>query len=180
MRHSSLSLLAACAMVTGMAQAATITFEGKITDQTCDVKVNGQDDLTVKLPTVHTGAFTATSQSAGTKSFEVAITGCDPASAEEEKYKVTFKSARLVGAGLLGNTATSGAENVGVRLTKDAAGSDPLDLRSPATSVIELTLRANETSARHTMAAQYTRIDAGQPVTPGKVHAIVEYALDYL
>jgi len=180
MRYSPLAVLLACAMTAATAHAATITFEGKITDQTCDVSVNGQNNLTVKLPTVHSGLFTTTSRSAGTTSFEVEITGCQPTSGEDEKYTVTFKSANLVGAGFLNNMAASGAGNVAVRLTKDAAGSDALDLGSAAGSVIELTVPANGAGASHTMAAQYMSIDSAQPVTPGKVLATVEYVLDYL
>jgi len=180
MRYSPLAVLLACAMTAATAHAATITFEGKITDQTCSVSVNGQTDLTVKLPTVHSGLFTSTNRSVGTTPFEVEITGCQPTSGEEETYTVTFKSANLVGDGFLSNNAASGAGNVAVRLTRDAAGSDPLVLSTPASSVIELTVPANGERASHEMAAQYMSIDSTQPVTPGKVLATVEYVLDYL
>jgi len=180
MRHSSLALLVACAISTSMTHATTITFEGKITDQTCSVTVNGQNDLTIKLPTVHTGVFNSTSPAAGTTPFKVAITGCKPASDEAEKYKVTFKSNHLAGAGYLANTDTAGAKNVAVQLSKNEDGSDGLDLSDQAKSVIELTVPAKGDGTSHMMAAQYIMISDAQPVEPGKVLATVEYKLDYL
>jgi len=181
MRYSPLAVLVACAMTAATAHAATITFQGKITDQSCSVSVNGQTDHIITLPTVHSGLFTSTNRSVGTTPFDVEITGCKPASDEEETYTVTFKSANLVGAGFLDNIVTSGgAGNVAVRLTKDPDGSDPLDLSNPSSSVIELTVPANGESVSHKMAAQYMSIDSAQSVTAGKVLATVEYVLDYL
>jgi len=181
MRYSSLALLVACSVISGMTQAATtITFEGKITDQTCSVSVDGKqgNTVTVSLPTLHTEAF-STSQTAGTTPFDIAITGCDPASDKDEKYTLTFKATNPTSGGYLPNTPGNGqAENVAVQLTKDAAGSDALNLSNPA--LIELTLPANTTTTSHTMAAQYIRIDKDEAITPGKVLATVEYELDYL
>jgi len=181
MRYSSLALLVACSMATGtaMAQATKITFNGKVTDQTCSVKVDGQEDAKVPLPTVNQNEFTATNPVARNAPFTVEISGCT--FAEDQGVKVEFKAANPAPGGFLPNTATTdAAKNVAVRLSKDAAGAELLDLSTPATSFVSLVIPANATSFTHTMAAQYTSIDKTQPVTVGKVTASVEYAVDFL
>lgn len=64
----------------GLAQAAstgTITFEGELTANTCDVKVDGQEaDATVILPTVGTNQLNGPTLTAGDTGFTMALTNC--------------------------------------------------------------------------------------------------------
>jgi major type 1 subunit fimbrin (pilin) len=64
----------------GMAQAAstgTITFNGELTANTCDVTIDGQQtDATVILPTVSTGTLDSANRTAGDTSFMMALENC--------------------------------------------------------------------------------------------------------
>jgi major type 1 subunit fimbrin (pilin) len=59
----------------------TITFNGSITAQTCTINGNGagSSDFTVTLPTVSASALAAAGQTAGRTPFNIALTGCTPA-----------------------------------------------------------------------------------------------------
>ncbi|EMF0789995.1 fimbrial protein [Klebsiella quasipneumoniae] len=76
----SLSLLAALGMGMSAANAAstgTITFNGELTDTTCDVDVNGQGaDATVTLPTVSINQLTAPGNTTGRTSFNMNLSKC--------------------------------------------------------------------------------------------------------
>jgi P pilus assembly protein, pilin FimA len=78
-----LALIASLAAVFGsvnMAQAAstgTITFNGELTANTCDVVVDGQGaDATVVLPTEGTSLLNAASKTAGETGFVMALNNC--------------------------------------------------------------------------------------------------------
>ncbi|WP_431223677.1 fimbrial protein [Serratia sp. L9] len=78
-----LAIVASLAVVfgsAGMAQAAstgTITFEGELTANTCDVIVDGQDaDATVILPTVGTNQLNGAGITAGDTGFSMALNNC--------------------------------------------------------------------------------------------------------
>ncbi|MGL5385917.1 MAG: fimbrial protein [Enterobacterales bacterium] len=64
----------------GLAQAAstgTITFNGELTANTCDVAIDGQPtDATVILPTVSTGTLAAVNRTAGDTRFMMELTNC--------------------------------------------------------------------------------------------------------
>jgi len=178
MRYLPLAVLTACSMAAGMTHAATVTFEGRITDQTCNVTVSGSDsDVIVKLPTVHQSVFTAATPTAGLTPFAVAISGCNEAAAGEN-FKVVFKATSPEANGALKNTGN--AQNVGVQLTQNEDGTAPLDLSDLTKSFITLTLPAGSKSATQQMAAQYIQVDSTQDVKAGQVKASVEYVLDYL
>ncbi|HCM9448782.1 TPA: type 1 fimbrial protein [Enterobacter bugandensis] len=76
----SLSLLAVLGLGMSAANAAstgTITFNGELTDTTCDVSVNGQGtDATVTLPTVSVNQLTAAGNTTGRTSFNMDLSNC--------------------------------------------------------------------------------------------------------
>lgn len=76
----SLSLLAMLGLAAASSQAAstgTITFNGELTDTTCDVDVNGQGtDATVTLPTVSINQLTAAGNTTGRTSFNMNLSKC--------------------------------------------------------------------------------------------------------
>lgn len=73
------SLITSFASV-GLTQAGNsgiITFNGKLTANTCDISIDGQAaDATVTLPTVSINQLDATSRTAGDTSFVMALTDC--------------------------------------------------------------------------------------------------------
>lgn len=64
----------------GMAQAAdtgTITFSGELTDNTCNVSIDGQGaDPVVVLPTVSINQLASAEKTAGDTGFVMALSGC--------------------------------------------------------------------------------------------------------
>lgn len=77
-------LLAGTALGAQCAHAAdgTITFNGKITAQTCTINGNGSGgkNFTVTLPTVAASTLQAAASTAGRTPFSIALTDCTPTS----------------------------------------------------------------------------------------------------
>lgn len=110
--------LGLAALLSGTAQAAdgTITINGEITAQTCQISGNGGGvDFIVTLPTVSTSALPTAGATAGRTPFNVALTNCSPNSGNVAVY---FEPSATVDGttGHLQNTASGGAENVQVGL----------------------------------------------------------------
>ena len=56
----------------------TITFNGEVTDTTCEVSVNGQGaDATVVLPTVPATELKTSGMTTGRTNFDLQLTNCD-------------------------------------------------------------------------------------------------------
>ncbi|HFV9294076.1 TPA: fimbrial protein [Serratia fonticola] len=114
----------------GLAQAAstgTITFNGELTANTCDVVVDGQQaDATVILPTVSTSQLQTATRTAGDTGFVMALNNC---AGTLETASAFFQAGASVDAvtGRLLNT-TGGATNVSLQL---------LDASSPTQAVIK-------------------------------------------
>jgi len=183
MRHLSLVLLAACGLAASVAQAqtqtpTTITFEGEVTDQTCKVNINGQDNTTVVLPTVKQNDFaSAAGTVTGKTDFSLDVTGCKPVTDPgTQKVSVKFHGTSLTqSGGYLKNTAANGATDVAVQLLDGTAA---IDLSSGIFTKELGELSGTTTSLSKTFAAQY--ISESDTVGTGKVTAVVEYSLAYL
>lgn len=98
------------------AQAAdgTITFNGKVTDQTCTISTPGGKDFTVTLPTVSSSTLNAVSATAGRTPFAINLTKCSKgqvATYFEPGSTVDFKTGRLNN-----QTKTNAATNVQIQL----------------------------------------------------------------
>ncbi|KGI78996.1 fimbrial protein [Oleiagrimonas soli] len=105
----------------------TITINGKVIAQTCQVDGNGlgtADNKVVNLPDVLTTALASTGDTAGDTSFQISVTGCDASLSTVQAY---FSGGDVnSGNGRLDNSATGAAGNVQVQLLN---GSDnPMDL----------------------------------------------------
>ena len=172
-RTALLIAMTAFPAISFAASLNTITFKGEVSDQTCQVTVNGNSGSPiVVLPTVPASALTTAGETAGKTPFTIAVTGCTvPAS--DLNIKTTFLGANVNVGGNLGNTGT--AQNVAIQLL-DGTGGNPITL-SGMTSVPGLVLSTGATSASHDFAAQYIATGAA---TAGTVSASAQYALDYL
>ncbi|MDL5429861.1 fimbrial protein [Klebsiella michiganensis] len=83
MKISKLSAVLALAVSTAAissfsAQATdgTITFNGRVTDQTCTISTPGGKDFTVTLPTVSASTLAAQSATAGRTPFAINLSDC--------------------------------------------------------------------------------------------------------
>lgn len=164
-----------------------VSFEGKITSQTC--KINGLDknaDLTVKLPTVSASALAAAGDKAGAKPFELKLTECTTASGTAYPYFEPGATIDTVTGRLKNATTGPGlAQNVQVELLND--DQSPIDLgKGPdAQNVKVATLQSNisgtppvttgETTIK--LYAQYVATDGA--ATAGTVNTTVQYAMVY-
>ncbi|KSL43942.1 fimbrial protein [Pseudomonas aeruginosa] len=152
-----LAFAAIAASGTAMA-ANTITFSGEVTDQTCQVAVNGFTDPTVILDSVPVSALDgAVGRSAGETAFTLQLTDCVAPTADEH-FTTLFQATNPSAAGNLVNTAASGATGVAV----------------PAGDIV---LANGATSTSYDYAVQY--VSEAATVTPGPVLGAVTYTLRY-
>ncbi|MGU3414495.1 fimbrial protein [Enterobacteriaceae bacterium C23F] len=75
---SALALVVSSAFAaSAFAVDGTITINGKITDTTCTISVDGgSNDATVTLPTVSSSTLTAAGQTAGATPFNISLSNC--------------------------------------------------------------------------------------------------------
>lgn len=155
--------------------ANTITFKGEVTEQTCEVTVNGVNARpVVLLPSVAKSELKAASSSAGLTTFTLGVTGCT-ADTNALDIKTVFVANNMTALGNLANTGT--AQNVELQLLTDATGTTVIDLRDP-TPVAGITVAAGSTSGEHDYAVQYYSPNGG--ATAGTVVGAVQYAVTYL
>ncbi|MFS7221228.1 fimbrial protein [Rahnella inusitata] len=180
-RMNKKSLVALGLLVAGYSMTAsavsdnTISFQGEVSDQTCEVTVNSDSAPVVLMPTAAASALTTAGSVAGKTSFDIALSGCTAATTATTIN--TMFSGNLVDTanqGTLTNTGT--ATNVNLQLL-DTDGS-AIDLSSTWTSTKgELSLAETDTASSATFFVQYYATDAA---TAGTVAGSVEYAVSYL
>ncbi|EPG6758332.1 fimbrial protein [Citrobacter freundii] len=155
--------------------ANTITFKGEVTEQTCEVTVNGVNARpVVLLPSVAKSDLAAAASSAGLTTFTLGVTGCTVDSNALD-IKTVFVANNMTERGNLANTGT--AQNVELQLLTDSAGTTPIDLRT-GTPIAGITVAAGNTSGEHDFAVQYFSPNGG--ATAGTVVGTVQYAISYL
>ncbi|CAI0968164.1 fimbrial protein [Serratia sp. T13T92] len=163
----------------GLAQAAstgTITFNGELTANTCDVVVDGQQaDATVILPTVSTSQLQTAARTAGDTGFVMALSNC---AGTLETASAFFQAGASVDAvtGRLLNT-TGDATNVSLQL---------LDASSPTQAVIKAGSQDQVTAMTYqdvtggsATLPYIVRYYAEDATTAGKVVSSVVYSIQY-
>lgn len=176
LNKTRLSVLTLGILVAGTASAAsdnTINFQGEVTEQTCQVTVNGNAaNPTVLLPTVSTTDLTAAGATAGKTAFTIGVTGC---SGTATTTKTVFVGNNVDTDGNLSNVAGT-ATNVALQLL-DTAGA-AIDLHAnPVAKVDGITLADTETSGSADYGVQY--ISTAGSATAGSVVGSVQYAISY-
>jgi len=162
--------------VLSMAANGTITFTGKVIEQTCQVQVDGKDSTTVDLPTVSTGQLKVLGDTAGLKAFKVSVSGCTVDNTKDVAINTVFWGAPVTSNNNLKNThPTNPAANVEVELLKDSSGVEKIKMDS-VTSVAGLNLVSGAQDATHEFAARY--FATGQ-AGAGDVMAVVNYDITY-
>lgn len=155
--------------------ANTITFKGEVTEQTCEVTVNGVNARpVVLLPSVAKSELASTASSAGLTAFTLGVTGCT-LDTDALDIKTVFVANNMTERGNLANTGT--AQNVELQLMTDSTGTTAIDLRSAA-PIDGITVAAGSTSGEHDFAVQYFSPNGG--ATAGTVIGTVQYAVTYL
>jgi len=159
--------------------AGTITFTGRITDQTCSMNVEGETSPTVKLPTVSMAQLAALGDTTGLTPFKITVTGCKKPAVDGLAIGTRFSGRGVTDNGNLKNTAApaGAAQNVEIQLLKDESGTpgSVIDLTAQ-TPVPGLLLQKNADTATHMFAARYYATGAA---TAGEVLATINYDIAY-
>jgi major type 1 subunit fimbrin (pilin) len=173
-RFALILTLTAAPVMAFAAANNTITFKGQVSDQTCQVSINGNAaNPVVLLPTVSAAELNGVGSTAGETPFTIQVSGCTvPAS--DTPIQTAFLGNDVTSAGNMGNTGTAG--NVQIQMLTGAAGT-PVVLNG-LTSVPGLVLPAAQSSASHDFAVRYISEAGG--AAAGTVSASAVYALDYL
>ncbi|MBO2651606.1 fimbrial protein [Shewanella algae] len=151
----------------------TITFQGEVTAETCEVTINGNTaNPVVLLPSVSKTELSDPGATAGETIFTLGVTGCSGASAISTKTK--FVGNNVDTNGNLANTGT--ATNVALQLL-DAAGGTAINLNTDV-AVTGVALAIGETEGSVDYAVQYISVAGG--ATAGTVAGSVQYAISYL
>lgn len=154
---------------------STVTFQGEVTDQTCNVVVNGNTSGVVMLPTVSSASLKDAGATAGLTPFTVQVDGCKAPKDAAQKISTKFLGHNVTTKGNLGNTGT--ATNVAIQLTDKASGGKAVVLNG-LTAVAGLELPTGQTSASYQFGVQYVSENGGAGA--GSVQAVAEYTLSYL
>jgi major type 1 subunit fimbrin (pilin) len=182
MKYSLLAAALAFGLV-GIANAdqnsgpdGTITINGKVVAQTCQVDGNGlgtADNKVVTLPNVLTTALAATGDTAGDTGFNISVTGCDASLSTVQAY---FSGGDVnSGNGRLDNSATGAASNVQVQLLN--ASDAPMDL-SGANATAQSSQQVSLSGGAATLSYK-ARYYATGASSAGAVKSTVDFTLIY-
>ncbi|HEB9031356.1 TPA: fimbrial protein, partial [Escherichia coli] len=171
-----LGMLAAASSSATLAYDGTITFNGKVVDQTCSV-TTGSKNLTVTLPAVSSNSLTSNGKVAGLTPFTISLEGCtSPASAGAENVKAYFEPNATTDYDSHNLKIASGsgnATNVQIQLL-NADGVTPIKLGQDATGQNVTAVQIDNAAMKLRYNAQYY---ATAPATAGDVSATVNYTI---
>lgn len=168
-------ILAASALALGSVAAhaadGTVTINGKVTDQTCEVSANSQD-ITVTLPTVGVGSLATAGTTAGRTPFTINLENC-----KAGQVSAFFEPGGNVDAasGRLNNTG--GASNVQVQLLSDSSVVIPVLANAAQAAVTTKATVANDGEAA--ALNYYAEYYATGAATAGNVATSVQYTINY-
>ncbi|MFV0261963.1 MAG: fimbrial protein [Kluyvera sp.] len=110
----------------------TVTFNGKIIEDTCNVKVNGTDqDGTVTFSDLYASDFTGDDTVGDSQAFDIALTDCDTTI---KNMNIKFEGTTAAGKNEEVLETIGGAKNVGVRLEDWTSTAVKFDGSMPATA----------------------------------------------
>ena len=171
---TALALTVSAMAFSASAADGTITINGKLTQQTCTVKINGgAADAVITLPSLSTSALDAAGKVAGRTAFTMNLTDCAPKNGSVRAY---FEHGPTVDAatGRLNNTISAGAQQVQVQLRdhneNDVYVGNTSQRNNPATELSEAG------SADLLYSAYYY---ATGKATAGELATSVTYSIDY-
>lgn len=182
----SLTVITSIVNVAHAASKGTITFSGKLSDQTCSVVVNGGTSATgtVKLPTMQINLLGTLNATAGKTSFDLNLSGCK---ASTTAFGITayFPNNSYIDTTtktlINQETGTTAATNVNLELYQVNGTTEtkvPLGAAISDTSYKYTTVAVNATTATMKYAVQYKNI-TGVAATAGLVKGIALYELAY-
>ncbi|QCT19109.1 type 1 fimbrial protein [Jejubacter calystegiae] len=179
---------AAVIMFAGVAHAATdegvaggtITFNGSVTDTTCNVTTNNGSDFTVSLDpiTLDSLGTTAGVVANGAKQFTMAVSGCTGSSTADDTLKITFSSSNVSDDQKYLTNYSGDAEGVGIALTTDGSAGTAVAFDSALDTGVTSTDAASTTGANVSFFANYYNY-GGASVSTGSVVTTATYTFTY-
>ncbi|CAI1224327.1 fimbrial protein [Serratia fonticola] len=173
-----LSAIAGVMLSSGLAQAAsggTINFQGQLSNNTCEVVVDGQaSNPTVTLPIVSIGQLGSAAQTAGLTGFTLALANC---SGSLKTASAFFEAGAAVDVltGRLKNTGT--AQNVSLQL-RDGTSASQAVIKAGNADQINGNSFVN-VEAGSTNLPYFVEYYAEGTTTPGTVVSSVVYSIQY-
>lgn len=126
------ALLAGTTMPVFAVDTGTVTFNGKIIEDTCNVKVNGTDtDGTVAFSDLYASDFSGDDSVGESQAFDIALTDCDTSI---NNMNIKFEGTSAAGKNEEVLQTTGAAQNVGVRLEDWTGAAVKFDGSLPATA----------------------------------------------
>ncbi|MCL2657330.1 MAG: type 1 fimbrial protein [Betaproteobacteria bacterium] len=170
--------LSAVAAPAAHASDGTITFMGRLVDQTCTIKVNGVagPTQTVILPAVSINLLQAATNTAGQTGFTIGLEGCTVVSGLAHAFFESGPGVDPLSGNLIQMETTGAATNIQLQLL-DALSGQPIKAGDSGQSLdtTPVTIDAAGT-ATLPYAVQYY---ATGPTTPGFVTGQVTYSIFY-
>ncbi len=186
MKLKHLLLAGVAAGAANMAMAAstgTITFDGLIVAESCNVSVDGSGTV-VKLPTVKVADFAdgVNTKPVGPYDFNLNFTDCGAALAERG-FTLTLTPVGYAGTGnnYLKNTdiSSTGATNVGIQLGYGTIASSPINFNGTSDTPTTVHKTLSNGTLTIPFQAQYVPIDTSEAVGPGKVVSSLDWTINY-
>lgn len=169
------SIVMVTAASSALASDGTITINGKVTDTTCNISVNGGNaSNTVTLPTVSTSALASTGATAAPTPFNIVLSGCTGST--QTSASTFFETGVNVdtNSGRLNNAATGdAATNVQIELLNKDSG--VINIGS-ALEQGDVWTAFDKDNTKMTYIAQYY---ATAQATAGNVSTSVTYSVVY-
>ena len=152
----------------------TITFNGAVTDKTCDINASSSKDFTVTLPTVSAQVLANEGEVAGRTPFTINLSDCSAgkvATYFEPGANVDFATGRL-------NNAAGTASNVQVQLLGDNNAEIPV-LAAGASGAQDNSQWVDVQAAGSAALNYYAEYYATGASTAGNVNTSVQYTIVY-
>ncbi|MFC0226151.1 fimbrial protein [Serratia aquatilis] len=172
------SLVAACGF-TGLTQAAstgTITFNGELTANTCEVIVDGQGaNANVALPAIGTNQLTTAAQTAGRTGFNMALKNCIGTLKTASAFFEAGATVDQVSGRLKNMTGT--ATNVDLQLRDGSSAAETViaaGSQSQRTSTTYVNVESGTANLPY-----FVEYYANGPTTAGTVISSVVYSIQY-
>jgi major type 1 subunit fimbrin (pilin) len=180
MKKVGISLVVAAMGLTSAAAFAdqpnggTVTINGSLTANTCDVSGNGQgNNFTVTLPTLSASQFAAAGASGGNTGFSIALSNCTPNTGNVRAF--WEYGVNTLADGNLKNNGT--AKNIELRLLDFNSGMKIIDVSKADGAQNSQTVAIAGGKANLQYAAQYYTVAGG--ATAGTVTTSVVYSMSY-
>ncbi|MBW7984952.1 fimbrial protein [Enterobacillus tribolii] len=179
MKNITLAVISSLIISSPMVIAATggtITFNGKLTATTCKIDIEGQGaDALVKLPTIGVNQLSALGETAGSTSFNMALSGCSGTLSSASAFFEAGGGNVDVATGRLNNSGS--AQLVQLQLRDGSSSKNAIIKAGSQEQAMSMTYV--DTSSGTATLPYLVEYYAQGKTTPGDVVSKVVYSIQY-